>query len=159
MYMPKGWIKTRFEEKNFHLNIKDLKNKHLGIDDSFSGYIRIFGTNSQNIHDDYYFLIENGRIIAAEKVEIERKIRTIRDDVFNEMDNLYKECEIRVVRLDKSQLDISKEINEDCLLENRVVFRSELNREELLKKINADHINVERLLYKFERRNEQIENI
>ncbi|MCD6467236.1 MAG: hypothetical protein J7L10_04880 [Methanomicrobia archaeon] len=150
MYMPKGWIKTRFEEKNFNLNIKDLKNKHLGIDGSFSGYIRVFGTTPHDTHDDYYFLIENGRIIAAEKVEIERKIRTIRDDVFNEMDNLYKECEISVVRLDKSQLDISKEINEDCLLENRVVFKSELNREELLKKINADHINVERLLYKFE---------
>ena len=56
-------------------------------------------------------------------------------------------------------IDVSKEINEDCLLENRVVFRSELKREELLKKINADHINVERLLYKFERRNEQIGNI
>jgi len=150
MYIPKGWLKTRIEEKDFHLNIRSLKEKHLGVDSSFSGYIRIFGTNPQNVHDDYYILIENGRTIAAEKVEIERKIRTIRDDVFNEMDHFYKECEISVVRLDKSELDISKEINEDCSLENRVVFRSELNREELLKKINADHINVEKLLYKFE---------
>ncbi|MCK4636272.1 MAG: DUF2226 domain-containing protein [Methanomicrobia archaeon] len=151
MYMPKGWLKTRIEEKDFHLNMEKLKEIHLDIGSDFSGYIRIFGTNIQDMHDDCYFLIENGKIIAAEKIEIERKIRTIRDDVFNELDCLYKECEINVVRLDKSQLNISKDTNEICLLDNGVSFISELNREELLNRISAGNINVDRFLYKFEK--------
>jgi len=156
MHVPKGWLRKKIEEKNFRLSIDTLKEKQLGIDRSFSGYVRIFGTTSQNTHDDYYLLIENGKIIGAEKVEIEKNIRTLREESLEKMECTYVECEIQVVKLERSEMEIAKEINENCLLENKIEFKSELNRKELLKKMNIDNIDVEDLLYKFEKRKEQL---
>jgi hypothetical protein len=151
VYMPQGWSKRKIEEENFQLSIHALEGKQLGITSGFSGYIRVFGTTLEGVHDDYYFLIEHGKIVASEKIEIERKIRTIRDDVFEEMNCPYGKCEVHVVKLDGSQLDISKEVNEDCLLEEKIPFKSEIDREALLKQLNTDNIDVERYLAKLKK--------
>ncbi len=152
MYMPKGWPKKDLEEKDFQLSLTELKKRKLGIDASFSGYIRVFGVNSTEHHDDYYFLIEHGAIIAAEKVEIERKIRTIGGDVIEEMDHRYNQCEITVIKFDLSQLEISKEMNEECALSTKLPFRSDIDREQLLKRINTGRIDADKILHRLKKR-------
>lgn len=155
MYMPKGILKKRVEKKDFTLNLENLKEEKLGITKNFSGYIRLLCTDYEGSHDDVYLLVNRGTIVAAEKVEIERKIRTIKDNVLDELEKEYRKCEISIFGLGSREMEVAKEVNEDCELKKKVIFLSAIDREELLKRIKTD-VDVEKVLSKFEGFEEKI---
>ncbi|MEA1992839.1 MAG: hypothetical protein U9N35_00370 [Euryarchaeota archaeon] len=149
MQLPKGTPKRKIKEENFHLCLGELKKRDLEITTEFSGYIRVFGRDFKGTHDDYRFIVEKGDIIAAERVELEEKTRTMGDNVFDEIDLFYEECIIQTINLESSQIKRIKKSNKDCLLLNAVKFANGNNRGELLRRMNTDNASVDKFLSKF----------
>lgn len=148
MQLLEGSPKRKIKEKNFHLCLGELKKRDLGIKTDFFGYIRVFGRDFQGFHDDYRFIIEQGDIIAAEKVVLEKKKCTKGERVFDEIDLFYEECIIQTVPLTSSQVHRIKKSDKDCSMSSNVQFANGNDRGELLKRINADNTGVEKFLNK-----------